>query len=263
MKNIFIEGLQGAGKSTLLQTLTQKLPAYHTYREGDLCPVELAWCSYMTKEQYQAALDKFPKLDAEIRKWTCREEDHYIVAYTRILTDYEGFHKYMEEFEIYNGRRGLEELERIIFHRFHIFEGSGNLFECAFFQNIVEDMILFHQASDEEIIDFYQKLFTQVNKKSFVLLYLDSENVESNIRTIMEERVDEQGNPMWYQMMLNYLKESPYGKTHGCESFAHLIKHLEHRQQLEKRIVNEVLKDNAIVLPSKNWEGRLHFEDFA
>ena len=119
------------------------------------------------------------------------------------------------------------------------------------------------QSSDEEIIDFYQKLFTQVNKKSFVLLYLDSENVESNIRAIMEERVDEQGNPMWYQMMLNYLKESPYGKTHGCESFTHLIKHLEHRQQLEKRIVNEVLKDNAIVLPSKNWEGRLHFEDFA
>ena len=263
MKNIFIEGLQGAGKSTLLQTLTQKFPAYHTYREGDLCPVELAWCSYMTKEQYQAALDKFPKLDEEIRKWTCREEDHYIVAYTRILTDYEGFHKYMEEFEIYNGRRGLEELERIIFHRFHKFEGSGNLFECAFLQNIVEDMILFHQASDEEIIDFYQKLFTQVNKKSFVLLYLDSENVESNIRTIMEERVDEQGNPMWYQMMLYYLKESPYGKNHGYESFAHLIKHLEHRQQLEKRIISEVLKDNAIVLPSKNWEGRLHFEDLA
>ena len=54
MKNhIFIEGLQGSGKSTLLRNLSQKYPEYKAYYEGDISPVELAWCSYMTKTQYE------------------------------------------------------------------------------------------------------------------------------------------------------------------------------------------------------------------
>ena len=45
MNNIFIEGIQGAGKSTLLNQLQRMMPDYRAYREGDISPVELAWCS--------------------------------------------------------------------------------------------------------------------------------------------------------------------------------------------------------------------------
>jgi Mg-chelatase subunit ChlI len=65
MKNhIFIEGLQGSGKSTLLRKLSQKFPEYKAYYEGDISPAELAWCSYMTKEQYEEVIsscDKYQK----------------------------------------------------------------------------------------------------------------------------------------------------------------------------------------------------------
>ena len=70
--NIFIEGLQGTGKTTLLSTLSKKYPQYDTYREGDISPVELAWCSYMKEEDYERILAKYDYCREEIEKKTIR-----------------------------------------------------------------------------------------------------------------------------------------------------------------------------------------------
>lgn len=112
MKNVFIEGIQGAGKTTLMRSLYEKLDGYHMYAEGDLSPVELAWCSYMTREEYQQTLVKFPDFASEIEKHTMKEEDHAIVEYTRLLTEQREFYCYMEQYEIYNGRRTFDYLDR-------------------------------------------------------------------------------------------------------------------------------------------------------
>jgi hypothetical protein len=57
---------------------------------------------------------------------------------------------------------------------------------------------------------------------------------------------------MWYPLMLGYLAESPYGKTHGFKDFDDMIRHFEHRQRLEMRIIKEVLGKNAKVVPAKS-----------
>lgn len=290
--NIFIEGLQGSGKSTLLRKLSQKYLQYYVYREGDYCPVELAWCSYMTEAEYRAALEKFPSLEAEIRQRTVAEtasglpdpamgqprggaevemfragetarfsasgaDSHrYIVEYTRIITDEPGFHRYMEQFEIYNGRKSLEELQRIVLARYENLPEAGAagwLYECALFQNLTEDLILFHQLSDEEIFDFYRKLAQVLVKKTFRVYYLYNNSVADSIRQIRRERSDDQGTEFWYPLMMAYLRESPYGKAHGCRDFEDLIEHLEHRQRLEMRIIGELFKDRAVILPAKQY----------
>lgn len=254
--NVFIEGLQGMGKSTLLQKLSQKYPAYHVYREGDYCPVELAWCSYLSEEEYGNVLDKFPSLNEDIRKWTVKEENRYIVMYTRILTDEPGFHKYMEQFEIYNGRRTPAEFEEIIFRRYQNLPmtNEGCLYECAFFQNIIEELILFQKLTDDQISQFYRKLFSQIPKENFRLFYLYDEKVEEALEQICKERCDEQGNQLWYLLMLKYLEESPYGKVHNLHGFDDLLSHLVHRQKLELRIIREILGKHAVVLPAKKYE---------
>lgn len=253
--NIFIEGLQGTGKTTLLQRFSRKYPEYHIYREGDYCPVELAWCAYMTEEEYASALSVYPSLAEEIKRWTTREEDRYIVAYTRIITDEPGFHKYMEQFEIYNGRREREDFERIILKRYWNLsvEDAGNLFECAFFQNIMEELILFQQMSDDQICLFYRKLIGVISKKDFRLYYLYSENIEETIMRIREERSDAMGNQLWYQLMLGYLRESPYGKAHHFRDFEDMITHFRHRQELEMRIIREYLGECAVILPAGQY----------
>lgn len=255
MKNhIFIEGLQGSGKSTLLRNLSQKFPEYKAYYEGDISPVELAWCSYMTREQYETALQKYPHVEQEIRQWTKQEDDRYIVAYTRILADMREFYEWMESFEIYNGRVPFEQFCDIIMNRYRALDpNSKNLFECSFFQNSMEDMMLYYQISEPEIFDFYREAYEILQPKGFQMLYLKSGTIRENILRIKKERSDENGVELWYPLMLKYLQESPYGKVHGFEGLDDMIDHFERRAAIEERIIREVLKKDCTVLKAKAY----------
>ena len=255
MKNhIFIEGLQGSGKSTLLRNLSQKYPEYKAYYEGDISPVELAWCSYMTKEQYEEALKKYPHVEQEIKQWTLPEGDHYIVAYTRILADMREFYEWMESFEIYNARVPFEQFHDIIMNRYRALSpDSKNLFECSFFQNSMEDMMLYYQMPEQDIVDFYREAYEILKPKGFQMLYLQSGNIRDNILQIKRERSDENGVELWYPLMLRYLQESPYGKERGFEGLEDMIAHFERRCAIEERIVREVLKEDCMVLKAKEY----------
>lgn len=254
MKNIFIEGIQGTGKTTLLRLLGQQLPDYHVYWEGDYCPVELAWCTYMTEAEYQQALADFPGLTDEIKKRTTIESDRYIVEYTRILAERRDFYEYMERFEIYNGRRTLEEFKQILLHRYEQFAGCGNIFECSFFQNTMEELLLYYDMTEQEIIDFYRELFEQLKHKNFVMVYLHSEQIEENILQIKKERSDGSGNEMWYPLMLRYLNETPYGKKHPFAGVEDMAKHFHRRMEMELKVIEKVLGSQAIVVPAKEYE---------
>lgn len=254
MNNIFVEGIQGAGKSTLVNGICEAVPGIKVCREGDYSPVELAWCARMTEAEYEEILEKYPTLREEIISHTVQENGHLIVMYTRIRTEQEEFYQELESFEIYNGRKPLSEIKDIVFSRYEDFRETGYLFECAFFQNLVEDMILFHLMSDEEIMEFYRELFEKVDKEHFLLLYLYSENIQENIQIVRKERCDEDGWEAWFQMMLEYLANSPYGQKHGYSTEADLIAHFRHRQQLELAIIRDVLGEKAVVLPSKGYE---------
>ena len=113
MKNIFVEGIQGMGKSTLVNKLAYTIPELKVCREGDYSPVDLAWCTWMTKEQYEMILEKYKETQDEIRKKTVMDGEYYVVSYTQIITDIPNFHKDLEQYEVYNGRTSLEELKEI------------------------------------------------------------------------------------------------------------------------------------------------------
>ena len=89
--NYFIEGLQGAGKSTMVNRLSEQLPEYKVFREGDYSPVELAWCAYVTEKQYQDIMARHSVLEHEIIGKTIEEGEHRVICYTQILTDISGF----------------------------------------------------------------------------------------------------------------------------------------------------------------------------
>ena len=254
MKNIFVEGIQGSGKSTLVNNIYKSKPELNICREGDYCPVDLAWCAYMSKEEYEVVLEKYSSIKDDIVKNTVTEQEYYIVSYTKIITDIPGFHKDLENYEVYNGRKSWNELKCIILTRFSNFTEAGYLFECSFFQNIMEDLMLFHMLSDDEIIEFYGELFKLVDKEKFILLYLMNDSLEESINIIKKERSDEEGKELWYDMMLGYLADSPYGRKHGLKCFDDLVNHFKHRQELELAIIREVIGENAVVLRAKEYD---------
>ena len=252
MLNIFIEGIPGSGKSTLLKKMQESLPLYRFYYEGDLSPVELAWCAYLTPEQFQKAIDDWPQLEASIKENSKKENNHYIVSYTRISTDQNDFYPYMERYEIYGGRRSIEDFSNIILERFHTFNGTGYVFECSFFQNIIEELMLFAEYDDEQILDFYRKLINNISD-DFLVIRLVCTDVRKSIEQIKAERVNEHGEEVWHQLMMNYLNQSPYGKSHHYESFDDIVLHFNRRISLEKRISAELLPHRFIDVESKNY----------
>lgn len=93
-----------------------------------------------------------------------------------------------------------------------------------------------------------------VKKDEFLLLYLFSDKIEENTQLIRKERLDGQGNELWYGLMMEYLIHSPYGQQHGCQNFEDLADHFRHRQQVELRIIQEVVRERAVILPAKRWD---------
>ena len=120
-KNIFIEGIQGSGKTTLLRKLSGMHPEYHVYYEGDISPVEMAWCSYMGKDDCARILTEYAYVKDEILKYTKQEGDYHITAYTRVLAEKREFYERMEAFEIYNGRVSFERFRKLIMERYRKF----------------------------------------------------------------------------------------------------------------------------------------------
>lgn len=250
----FIEGLQGSGKSTFVRYLSQSLKEYKVFHEGDYSPVELAWCAYVTEDQYENILQQFHNLKSEIINKTVTEGSRRIICYTQILTDTEGFYKALEQYEIYNGNLDKKQFEDIILKRYEKWNGNNQIFECSIFQNIIENQLLYLMMSEDEIVDFYRKLKAVIHGKAYKIIYLDSEDIRRDIEIIKKERSDDEGNELWFPLMLKYLEESPYGKAHSLHGMDGLSAHLERRRNLERRIINEIFADHAMVLKAKAYE---------
>ncbi len=252
--NLFIEGTQGSGKSTLTNILARKYPQYQPYREGDLSPVELAWCAYMTEAQYQETLEKYAEFADEIVKNTHAEGNMRVVAYTRILADMRAFYEYMEGFEIYNARVPYEQFKEIILFRYRQLNTTGNIFECSLFQNIIETMMLFYEMSDEEIIDFYHDIYDILKKKHFKLIYLKTANLKETIEQAKRERVDDMGEEIWFQLVMRYFETSPYGRAHNCSGIEDYVLHLMRRMRIEECIMQRFMGEDVLLLPAKSFD---------
>ena len=74
-----------------------------------------------------------------------------------------------------------------------------------------------------------------------------------NLAVIRKERSDDQGNELWFPLMMGYFNECPYSKERGLSGEEDLIKHFIHRQELELRICREVFPDKCTVITSKNY----------
>jgi len=255
-RSYFVEGLQGAGKSTFVQRLSDRLLDYKVFREGDYSPVELAWCAYVTEKQYDEVITKYPSLSADIKAKTVVEGNRKIICYTQILTDVPGFYDDLEKFEIYNGNLDKKSFENLILQRFGNWNGEGQIFECSFFQNIIENQMLYLMMSDDEILDFYVRLKRVLGDKPYRIIYLDVEDILSTINIIRKERTDDKGNELWFPIMIHYIEESPYGKLHGLTGSMGLIQHLEKRRKLERRIIKEVFGGNSVIIKAKNYDLR-------
>ena len=252
--NYLVEGLQGSGKSTLVGKLQEKYPRYTVYREGDYSPIELAWCALVSKQKYEEILDKYSELKPRIEEKSHEENGNVIVCYTKVVTDRREFYQELEEYEIYNGRKTLDEFRSIVLNRYKRWEGDDSIFECSLFQNTVEDMILYRNATDEEIFELYKDIAKTLEGKKYHIAYIKAEDIKANIDVIRKERSDDKGNELWFPLMLQFFDDSPFAKANNVSGEQALMDHLKHRQELEIRLCEELFPDKHTILLSKGYD---------
>ena len=251
--NYFIEGLQGSGKSTLVQKMSERKPNCIAIREGEYSPLELSWCAYMDEKTYQEKLDHYSDMRKMIEEKTYSEGDKKIVCYTKIKTANRGFYKDLEQYEIYNNRVSYDDFKSIILSRYKTWNQDNMIFECSLFQNIVEDMILFRCASNDEIMDFYHDIHNALDSKKYHIVYLKAEDISGNLDIIRKERSDDKGNEIWFPLMLGFFNDSPYAKKNGLRGEEDLIHHFQYRQKLELQICEEIFATKYTIISSKAY----------
>lgn len=252
--NYFVEGIQGSGKSTLVRKLSEKFPGCTAVMEGDYSPVELAWCARMSEAQYSEILEQWKDLRDQIRSKSHQEGDCRIVCYTQIRSENRDFYRQLEKYEIYNGRTAFEEFREIVLTRYRNWHGDGSIFECSLFQNAVEDMILYRDMPDDAILDFYQEVRSALGGREYEIYYIESPDIEKNLNAVRKERVDGDGNEVWFNLLMEFFVHSPYAKNRSMNRYEDLLMHLRHRQALELRICREIFGERATVIPSRAYD---------
>ena len=262
-KLILVEGIPGSGKSTFAQKIAD---CYSTrgqktnlYTEGDYHPADLAWNARLPLEELENILAPYSVFRADIDKNTHIEDGYAIISYTHVTTGTPEFYKAMEDREVYDSRIPFPEFRELIHKRWLAFGTQAKakdeltIFECAFLQNQVTELMLMQLADTETMKQYFNDLISTVLPLSPVLFYLSQTNVRETITRVAKQRVSEYGS--WIDALIQYMENTPYGRKHGINGFDDVIRILEIRQQTELEIIRALpIRTHILENSSYGWD---------
>jgi hypothetical protein len=97
------------------------------YTEGQLHPVDLAWCAYIPFEHFESIISLYPQYRDTLRGNMCIENKHVIIAYTQLGIKDPDFRRLLESYEVFNGRAGFDVFSELILKRWKDFAGKAAL----------------------------------------------------------------------------------------------------------------------------------------
>ena len=248
---IIIEGIPGSGKSTsakrVEEYLTKKGIKAELYNEGEAHPVDMAWNAYLTLDEYEALLSKYPEYSDVIKTHTQFEAEYVTIAYTKL-----GFYPnqnelmdYLEAHEVYDGRVDLATFEKLHLKRWSSFQLKDDevaIFECAYLQNQVGELMQTHNQSKDHIYNYLLEILKGIAKYQPLIIYLTQSNVEETITRVAKERVspDQSKWEDWIDLVTRLIENSLYGKVHDLKGLQGTMQFFKDRKQVELEFLNQI-----------------------
>ncbi|GFZ33151.1 hypothetical protein CSC2_36770 [Clostridium zeae] len=266
-KLIMVEGIPGAGKTTTSRKIKEKLIAEGKkvvlYEEGMSHPADMSWNAYLSEEEYNNFLSKClemwetsektiskEELKHRIEIQTRREEEHFILAYTKIDFPegcYWGLVGEVAAKEICDGRRSLKEFTEIHLRRWENFAEKALLddtiyiFECAFLQNHIFELLGVYEKSDEEILTYLTNLLSKVKCLNPCIVYIDPSDVEKVIMKAADERkAPNESRKDWIDEIAYWVSNTNYGKKHELAGREGVFSFCKERLRIDKLMIRNL-----------------------
>lgn len=272
MKLIIVEGIPGSGKTTT----ASKIKDYYQdkglkvkmYQEGDLHPTDLAWCAVMNEDLYLEFYNNYPDLQEKLTEYSKPYNDKYIVAYTRLgipMKD-ERIDEYFTCHEYYDRRVPLETFvntHKELWHDFLTAEHEDDIviFECALFQNHINELMIMQECGHQTIVDHVLGLIPKNKTCDIEIYYLNTPDTKTTIDRVAKERMSPDLTKWdhWIDLVKKYIYESPFGVKHNLNAPNDIYKVFEKRKVIELAIMNEInAKVHIIDNSNYNWDEVWH-----
>lgn len=277
-KLILVEGIPGAGKTTTARKIKEKLISEGKdvilYEEGMSHPADMAWNAYLNEEEYSSFLSKCFKiwetsektiskeeLNYRIEVQARKEDNHVILAYTRIDFPESCYWNLIDEVaskEICDGRRSLREFKEIHLKRWEKFAKNALLddtiyiFECAFLQNHIFELLGVYEKSDEEIFIYLSNLLDTVKCLNPCIVYIEPNDVEKIIMEAANERkAPDNSRKDWIDEVAIWVSNMNYGKSHNLTGKEGVFSFCKERLRIDKVMIEKL--EIPVTLINRNY----------
>lgn len=270
MKNrlILIEGIPGSGKTTISKKIKDYLEdkglKVKLFTEGEAHPADMAWTAYVPQIEYERLLCDNLEYAEIIKVNTEFQEDYAFVAYTRlgIMQNQNELMKYFAAHEVCDGRVGFEVFKELHFKRWKKFGECADdkiiyIFECAYLQNHVNELMGFHSNDIKSISNYMLKLIATVINLKPKLIYLNQPNVKETIERVSKVRISPDKSKLkdWIDLVIDYVEKSPYGQENQLKGFEGVVKFFQARKEIEFEVMERLPIDKIVIdNPKYDWD---------
>ena len=264
---ILVEGIPGAGKTTTARKIKEKLidegKEASFYEEGMSHPADMAWNACLKEDEYNDFIKKCSEmwegskksiskeeLISRIQRQTRIEDNNVILAYTKIDFPEDCYWSLIGDVaskEICDGRKSLDEFRDIHLRRWSKFAEQALLndniyiFECAFLQNHIFELLGVYEKSDEEIYLYLKSLLETVKSLSPSIVYIEPSSVEDIIIQAANERKSPEGSrPDWIDEVANWVSNMNFGKSHNLKGIEGVFYFCKERLRIDKLMIEKL-----------------------
>ena len=264
---ILVEGIPGAGKTTTARKIKEKLidegKEAILYEEGMSHPADMAWNACLKEDEYNDFIKKCSEmwegskksiskeeLISRIQRQTRIEDNNVILAYTKIDFPEDCYWSLIGDVaskEICDGRKSLDEFRDIHLRRWSKFAEQALLndniyiFECAFLQNHIFELLGVYEKSDEEIYLYLKSLLETVKSLSPSIVYIEPSSVEDIIIQAANERKSPEGSrPGWIDEVANWVSNMNFGKSHNLKGIEGVFYFCKERLRIDKLMIEKL-----------------------